>query len=255
MNGRHFGYMLYQATRASYLAQEKNSTLGLVWHLLNPLLMTAVLFLVFRRVQFLQGIENYPLFILVGLIHYNFFINSTLRSATHFLNSRSLVLNTTVPLELLVLRQTSIEGMTLLVEVLLVLVLGMFMGAKIGAALLLYPVVFLAMLALSLGGSLFLCSLVVFFSDLNYIWSVFCRLLFFMTPIFFTAKLAGEGFARLILELNPLTRLIHLARESLVYGGPVEAADVGLALVGPAVVLLIGIAVFRASRARIPDYI
>ena len=70
--------MLYQATRASYLAQEKNSALGLVWHLLNPLLMTAVLFLVFKRVEFLQGIEHYQLFILVGLIHYNFFINSTI---------------------------------------------------------------------------------------------------------------------------------------------------------------------------------
>ena len=98
MNARHFVYMLYQTTRATYLAQEKNSSLGLIWHLLNPLLMTAVLFLVFRRVQFLQGIEHYPLFILVGLIHYNFFINATARAATNFLGSRSLILNTTVPL-------------------------------------------------------------------------------------------------------------------------------------------------------------
>ena len=80
MNARHFVYMLYQTTRATYLAQEKNSSLGLIWHLLNPLLMTAVLFLVFRRVQFLQGIEHYPLFILVGLIHYNFFINAKFTS-------------------------------------------------------------------------------------------------------------------------------------------------------------------------------
>ena len=85
--------------------------------------MTAVLFLVFRRVQFMQGIEHYPLFILVGLVHYNFFVNSTTRSAANFLTSRSLILNTTVPLELLLLRQTSIEGLPLLVEVMLVLVL------------------------------------------------------------------------------------------------------------------------------------
>ena len=128
MNARHFVYMLYQATRASYLAQEKNSSLGLIWHLLNPLLMTAVLFLVFRRVQFLQGIEHYPLFILVGLIHYNFFINATARAATNFLGSRSLILNTTVPLALMMLRQTSIEGLTLLIEVLLVLLLGLGVG-------------------------------------------------------------------------------------------------------------------------------
>src|SRR5512134_1309687 len=66
MNGRQFLYVLYQTTRATYLAQEKNSALGLVWHLLNPLLMTAVLFLVFRNVDFLRGIEHYQLYILVG---------------------------------------------------------------------------------------------------------------------------------------------------------------------------------------------
>ena len=255
MNWRHFGYMLYQTTRASYLAEEKNSSLGLIWHLLNPLLMTAVLFLVFRRVQFLQEIEHYPLFILVGLIHYNFFINSTSRSAQNFLNSRSLILNTTVPLELLVLRQTSIEGITLLVEVVLVLLLGAFMGISLTALLWLYPVVFLGILALSLGASLFLCALVVFLSDLNYIWGVFCRLLFFLTPVFFSAEIAGEGLARWLLELNPLTRLIHLAREALLYGGEVSPADAGLALLGPALVLALGLAVFRVSRARIPDYI
>ena len=255
MNWRHFGYMLYQTTRASYLAEEKNSSLGLIWHLLNPLLMTAVLFLVFRRVQFLQEIEHYPLFILVGLIHYNFFINSTSRSAQNFLNSRSLILNTTVPLELLVLRQTSIEGITLLVEVVLVLLLGAFMGISLTAMLWLYPVVFLGILALSLGASLFLCALVVFLSDLNYIWGVFCRLLFFLTPVFFSAEIAGEGLARWLLELNPLTRLIHLAREALLYGGGISPADAGLALIGPGLVLALGLAVFRVSRARIPDYI
>lgn len=255
MDWRHFGYMLYQATRASYLAQEKNSSLGLVWHLLNPLLMTAVLFLVFRRVQFLQGIEHYPLFILVGLIHYNFFINATARAATGFLGSRPLVLNTTVPLELLVLRQTSIEGLTLLVEVVLVLVLGLFMGVDLTVLAWLYPLVFLFTLALTLGASLFLCALVVFFSDLNYIWGVFCRLLFFLTPVFFSAEIAGDGLARWVLELNPLTRLIDVARAALIYGGAVSSADIGLMVIGPLLMLAFGVVVFRAARARIPDYI
>jgi ABC-type polysaccharide/polyol phosphate export permease len=255
MNWRHFGYMLYQATRASYLAQEKNSSLGLIWHLLNPLLMTLVLFLVFRQVQFLQAIEHYPLFILVGLIHYNFFVNATLRAASSFLDSRSLILNSTVPLELLVLRQTSIEGLTLFIEVLLVLVLGAFMGVSLTTMAWLYPLVFLAALALTLGASLFLCALVVLFSDLNYIWGVLCRLLFFLTPVFFSAEIAGEGLARWVLELNPLTRLIHVAREALLYGSPVSLPDLGLMMLGPLLVLAFGILVFRAMRAKIPDYI
>ncbi|NNJ78217.1 MAG: ABC transporter permease, partial [Xanthomonadales bacterium] len=119
----------------------------------------------------------------------------------------------------------------------------------------LYPVILVGILALSLGASLFLCSLVVFLSDLNYIWGVFCRLLFFLTPVFFSAEIAGDGLARWVLELNPLTRLIHISREALLYGGQVPVGEVGLALLGPALVLLLGLVVFRASRAKIPDYI
>ena len=255
MNSRHFVYVLYQTTRASFLAQEKNSSLGLIWHLLNPILMTAVLFAVFRNVERLREIEHYQLFILIGLIHYNFFLNSTTRCSAYFLGSRSLILNTTVPLELLVLRQTCIEGLTLIVEVLLVLVLGTFMGAEINSALLVYPLVFAGTLALGLGASLIMCGLVVFLSDLNYVWGLFCRLLFFVTPVFFSPQVVGEGVARTVIELNPLTRLITLAREALLYGGPIDPAQAVLALVGPLIVLILGWMLFNAVKPKIPDYI
>ncbi len=255
MSWRHFIYVLFQTTRASFLAQEKNSSLGLIWHLLNPILMTVVLFTVFRNIERLREIDHYQLFILIGLIHYNFFINSTTRSSAYFLGSRSLILNTTVPLQLLVLRQTCVEGLTLFIEVLLVLVLGVFMGANFGSALLVYPLVFIGVLALSLGASLFLCGLVVFLSDLNYLWGLFCRMLFFITPVFFLPEVAGEGMARTVIEMNPLTGLIKLAREALLYGGPVDLAQAGLALLGPFMVLILGAMLFNAVKPRIADYI
>jgi lipopolysaccharide transport system permease protein len=255
MKRSHFIYVLYQTTRASFLAQEKNSSLGLIWHLLNPILMTVVLFAVFSNVERLREIEHYQLFILIGLVHYNFFLNSTTRCSLYFLNSRSLILNTTVPLELLVLRQTCVEGLTLIVEVLLILVLGIFMGANFNSALFIYPLVFTGILALGLGASLFLCGLVVFLSDLNYIWGLFCRLLFFITPVFFSPEVVGEGVARTVLELNPLTRLITLAREALLYGGSIDPTQAVLALLGPLVVLALGWMLFNATKPRIPDYI
>jgi lipopolysaccharide transport system permease protein len=255
MNWRHFIYVLYQTTRASFLAQEKNSSLGLIWHLLNPILMAVVLFLVFSNVERLREIEHYQLFILIGLIHYNFFINSTSRSSSYFLNSRSLILNTTVPLELLVLRQTCIEGLTLIIEVMLVLVLGIFFGATYTAALLVYPLVFVGILVLSLGASLLLCGLVVFLSDLNYIWGLFCRLLFFITPVFFSPEVVGQGLARRVIEMNPLTGLITLAREALLYGGSIDPVKAALALVGPLIILALGTMLFNAVKPKIPDYI
>jgi len=195
------------------------------------------------------------LFILIGLVHYNFFINSTTRSSLNFLRSRSLILNTTVPLELLVLRQICTEGITLIIEILLVLALGIFMGANLGIALLLYPLIFAGTLALALGASLLLCALVVFLSDLSYIWTLFSRLLFFISPVFFAPQAVGEGLARTVVELNPLTGLIALARESLLYGGPIDPARASWGLLGPLLILVLGWMVFKAIRPRIPDYI
>jgi lipopolysaccharide transport system permease protein len=110
-------------------------------------------------------------------------------------------------------------------------------------------------LALSLGASLFLCGLVVFLSDLNYVWGLFCRLLFFITPVFYSLQIVGEGIARSVLELNPLTGLIMLAREALLYGGSIDPARVALALVGPLFVLILGVLLFNAVKPKIPDFI
>lgn len=255
MSWRHFIYVLYQTTRASFLAQEKNSSLGLIWHLLNPILMTAVLFMVFRNVDRFREIEHYQLFILIGLIHYNFFINSTTRSASYFLNSRSLILNTTVPLELLVLRQICVEGLTLSVEVMLVLILGVFMNAHPSVSVFVYPVIFAGVVMLALGASLFLCCLVVFLSDLNYVWGLFCRVLFFLTPVFYSLEVVGEGFARQMLGLNPLSGLITIARKALLYGDAVTFVELFLALLGPLLVLVLGVLVFRSTKSKIPDFI
>ena len=255
MRGKQFLYVLYQTTRASFLAQEKNSSLGLIWHLLNPILMTAVLFGVFSQMARLRNIEHYPLFILIGLIHYNFFVNTTSRSSNFFQASRSLILNTTVPLQILVLRQTCIEGLTLIVELMLVLVIGWFMGITLTSAVFAYPVVFLGMLLLSLGASLGLCGLAIFLADLNYVWGLFCRVLFFLTPILFSPEIAGRGIARMLVDHNPITLLVQLARQALLYGNPVSASEMAMALLGPAMVLLAGGLIFSATREKIADFI
>ena len=255
MNWRQFLYVLYQTTRASFLSEEKNSSLGLVWHLINPILMTLVLYLVFRETDRFGENDHYFLFIMIGLVHYNFFANSTKRAARYFQKSRALVLNTPVPLELLVFRQTCIEGLTLLIEVVLILTLGVFFGAELSSTLLVYPLIFAALLALGAGASLLLCGLVVFFSDLSYVWELFSRLLFFLTPIFYSPLIVKNELASTVLWLNPLTPMIAIARDVLLYGEPVTAAGLTQILPGPLIVLALGITVFRSTRSKIADYI
>ena len=79
--------------------------------------------------------------------------------------------------------------------------------------------------------------------------------LIFITPVFFSPEVVGRGMARRVIEMKPLTGLISLAREALLYGGPIDLAQAGLALLGPFVVLILGGVLFNAVKPRIPDYI
>ena len=247
--------LLYQTTRCSFLAQEKNSALGMLWHLLNPLAMSLVIYVVFSKLEFSSGIEHFPLYILAGLIHFNFFTHATTRAAEGMCNSRGIVLNATVPLEVLVLRSVCLEGLTYLVELALLAVLVVFLGGGLTFNLFYYVLVFLGMCLLTTGAALLLASVVVFLTDLTYIWGVFTRMLFFLTPIFYSAEMVDGGVGAMLIELNPLSQMVILGRKCLLDGEPLTLPEIGWAFVGPVVVLLLGWKLFQLTKSRIPDYI
>lgn len=246
-------YLLWQMTRASFLAEEKNSALGFLWHLLNPLAMTAVLYLTFSSVA-APAVEHYPLFILVGVIHFNFFSNATVRAAEGMLRNRSLILNTTVPLELLVLRGVCVEALTLALEIALVGVLVQLAGDGLGLAALGYGLALGGLLLLTFGVALLLAAVVIFMRDILYVWSIASRMLFFLTPIFYSAEAVHSRPLEVAVAINPLAALIDTARESLLYGHapPFWGACVGL--LGPLAVGVVGWRTFQRCKKRIPDY-
>src|SRR6185436_6319442 len=71
--------LLFQATRCEFIARDKGSALGVLWLLLNPLLTTAVIYLVFARVVGIRPVEHYPLFLLLGVMQFGFFSQATSR--------------------------------------------------------------------------------------------------------------------------------------------------------------------------------
>ena len=80
-------------------------------------------------------------------------------------------------------------------------------------------------------------------------------MLFFLTPVFYSLEVVGEGFARQMLGLNPLSGLITIARKALLYGDAVTFVELVLALLGPLLVLILGVLVFRSTKSKIPDFI
>lgn len=246
-------YLLYEIVRASFLAEEKNSVLGLFWHVLNPLAMTAVLYVTFSSIG-TTTIEGYPLFLLIGLIHFNFFASATTRAAEGMLRSRGLIINTTVPLEMLVLRSICVEGLTLVLDLALVCILVQVLGGGLGLAALGYGVVLAGLLSLTFGVALLLATLVIFMTDIVYIWGITTRMLFFLTPIFYSAESVRSLPLQIALAVNPLAALIGAARDSLLYGRPPQFGTALLGVLGGVVMGFIGWKTFARFKTRIPDF-
>jgi len=246
-------YLLYQSTRCAFLAQEKNSTLGVLWHLFNPLAMAAVLFVVFSGSPTAQQTPHFALFVLIGLIQFNFFANATAKTALTMLTSRGVLLNTTVPAEILVLQSLAMEGVTLACELLLVLIFLLVGGPGLGWGILSYPIVALGIVLLTLGASFLLASFVVLFTDLSYIWNLATRMLFFLTPIFYTPSSLTHPLA-VMMTFNPLAQLVVLGRRCLLEGHTLSLAEAAAVVLVPATVAVAGWAVFQRAKPLLPDY-
>lgn len=255
MRARAIGNLVYQTTRCSFYEQEKNSALGILWHLLNPLAMTLILYAVFSGVSVFAQIPHYPLYILAGLIQFNFFTQATSRAAEGLIHSRELVLNSAIPLEILVVRAVCVEGLTYAIEIALAATLIGVAGPGLSVHALTYVVVVAGMLMLTLGCALLLAGLVPFSTDLVYIWGVATRMLFFLTPVLYDPKALAGTHAAVLVALNPLADLVMLGRRSLLEGAPMAGADVMAALLVPGAILTLGWTVFVSVKGRVPDYL
>jgi ABC-type polysaccharide/polyol phosphate export permease len=247
--------LLYQTTRGAFLAQEKQSALGTLWHLLNPLLTAMVLYGVFSNVLRSNQVRHYPLFILAGLIQFNFFAQGTTRAAEGLLASRSLVLNTTIPREILILRSVCLEAVTYAIEILVVGVFIVVFGDGLSRYTAWYAAVVTAQFLLTAGISFLIGAAAVLLPDLTYVWGVAMRLLFFLTPIFYSVDMVRQPWLRGLIRLNPIGRLVELGTRVLLGGMPPTFGEALAALVGPALALVVGWRIFQALQGYIPEYI
>lgn len=241
---------LFALARAEWRLRQQSTFLGFLWTLLNPALMFAVLYGLFVKwLGRAQG--DYAVFLLIGLVEWNFFASATSYALSSLLRRAPLLKSYPLPLEVPVLASVlSVYFSHLLELAALGLILAFFQGApSLPWAWLL--VIDAAYLALAAGAGLFLAGLYVFFSDLERIWGIILTAGFFLTPVFYPlAIIAPEKGA--LLKASPLTAVIESARLAFSGAAP-RAGDLGLLALWAAAALLAGFALLRFKRRAIGD--
>lgn len=222
-----YRFLLQEIVRKNVKLQYRNSVLGIFWTFLQPLLTTIVLALVFGGIfgQNNKDVGCYMVYLLCGRLLYEFFTQSTKRAMRSIRLSASVIKKVYVPKYIYplsnVLANFVTFAMSLLVLVVMVIYFKCFTDEVIiiNWHVLLAIVPVLILLVLSLGIGMILATLNVFFKDIEYIYEVFCMLLFYLTPIFYTVKSLGAiKIVQYGLMANPLYSIVSMFRDCVLYG-------------------------------------
>jgi lipopolysaccharide transport system permease protein len=201
----------------------KNSALGILWSLLNPLLMMVVFSLVFT-VFTEQKIRQYPVFFLVGLVPWNFFSGALMAGTLSVASNVSLVKKVYFPREILPVGAILAFLVNFLIAfgILIIFLFGSGLGLTIHA--LWVPVILATQVIFTVGLSLLLSALHVFYRDVVMILDVALLAGFFLTPIFYPLSLYGESRtiagltfvpAQVMRWLNPMASIVDAYRTVL----------------------------------------
>lgn len=194
----------------------KNSLLGMAWSLLNPLLTMIVLTIVFENI-FRFNVDNFPVYLICGQVVFNFFSESTNLAMSSIFRDGQLIKKVYIPKYIFPISKVLFSFVNMCVSLIAIFVVCIFTGVKLTYASLLAPVGLLYVAIFCIGFGLVLCSLGVFFRDLEHIYSVILTIWMYLTPIFYPLNIVPEKYMAFILY-NPLYYFVEYIRDTILYG-------------------------------------
>ena len=205
--------LLAELVRTDFKLRYQGSVLGYIWSLLRPLLIFLILYLVFVKFLKLGGtLPHYPVYLLFGMVLWNFFGEMTMQSLSSIVNRRDLIRKIRIPRWIIVLSTSLSAVINLLLNLIIVAIFMFFNHVPLMASIVLLPFSLIEIYFFSLGVSLILATMFVKFRDVSYIWEVSTQALFYLIPIFYPLSRISSLTLRKILLLNPLAQAMQDAR-------------------------------------------
>lgn len=231
----------------------RRSAIGFVWTMLQPLLMMLVLTVVFSTL-FRFDIPNYQVYVLSGLLFWNFFSQSIVTSMNSLRGNAQLLQKLPVPKAVFPLATVLSGLVNFLFAFIPLLGLLLWTGHPITPALLFLPVSILLVALFTLGAGLLLAPLAVFFHDVIEMVNVFLTIVMYLTPIIYPKEIVPEHL-RFLVRFNPLRSILEVFRDPIVLGKVPPLSHLTVSVVIAVLALGIGAWAFRKSSDRIPFYI
>src|SRR3989338_2155248 len=194
----------------------KRSALGFLWTMLNPLIMMIILTVVFSELMRF-GMKNFSIFLLCGLLPWNYFSHSVSLSTTSLISNANLINKVYIPKAIFPLSIIFSNMVNMVLSFIPLFLLMIFMGIDIQPSILLVPFLLLILMLFTAGISLFLSCINVFFRDFTHMIDVFMTAWFYLTPIIYPLDMVPSKY-KMLFKLNPFFYIIENFRDVLFYG-------------------------------------
>lgn len=248
-----YKYLLGQLVQRDFKRKYKRSVLGVLWSLLNPMLIMMVQYVVFSTI-FKSDISNFAVYLLSGIVCYNFFSEITNMSLTSIVENASLITKVYIPKSIYPISRAFSATINFMLSLIPLLIVILVTKTPITHSIAVLPFAIICLFVLSLGVGLILSSLMVFFRDTQFLWNVFILIWMYVTPIFYPEKILS-GWIQYVFKINPLYHIIRFFRIVLLNGISPEPKAYLYCLVASVVPLIIGIMVFYKSKDKFILYL
>ena len=248
-----YRFLIKQLVMRDFKTKYKRSVLGVLWSFLNPLLTMTIQYIVFSTL-FRSDIPNFIIYLLSGIICYNFFAETAGLCLSSIVANASLIHKVYLPKYIYPFARALSSSINLLLSLLPLLLMMLLTRTPITPAILLLPFALLMLFLFSYGVGLLLATLMVFFRDTQFLWGVLSMLWMYLTPIFYPETIIPQAFLG-VYKLNPLYHILRFVRTLLMSGvspSPRAYLYCFLLCIAP---LLLGLWIFRRKQDRFILYI
>ncbi len=248
-----YEFLIKQLVSRDFKTKYKRSVLGYLWSFLNPLLTMTVQYIVFSTI-FRSGISNFPVYLLSGIILFNFFTDAVGQGLTAIVGNASLITKVYVPKYIYPVTRVVSCSINMLISVIPLLIVTLLTGTKITPAVFLLPFVLICLLVFCIGMSLLLSTTEVFFRDTQYLWGIVSLVWMYATPLFYPENIIPAQF-RFIQVMNPMYHYIRFVRTILINGCSPEPKAYLLCAASAILMCVFGAIVFKKNQDKFILYV
>lgn len=247
-----YSFALRNLVLKDFRIRYRNMSLGVFWSLLNPLVMMGVLTFVFTKV--IPNRDVSPLFLLCGLVPFNFFTLAWISGTSSIVDNAGLVKRVPFPREIIPLASVLSNTLHLIIQIGLLLTLAILFGKGVNVNWLWLPLVWGFEVILVGGLALIFSGLNVYTRDIRYVVESASTLLFWLVPIVYSFPSSSQKFT-VIYDYNPLAAVVFALRFILLEGIAPPASLLWRLGIGSCLMLMAGFLVFRRLKRGFYNYL